>query len=86
MPLDVTIAINGRPIHELHIGRLEGGVTDDSVNTYAVVEVTPPRIGATADRVSNRNWDEAPKFEHRYGDGAERCVELALETLRKKSE
>lgn len=75
MPLNVTIAINGRPINHLHVGRLSGGTRPDDMNTYAVVSSDR----ADASEIKYAEWIEAPKFEHRYGDGAESCVQRALQ-------
>ena len=75
MPLNVTIAINGWPINHLHVGRLAGGTRPDDMNTYAVVSSDR----ADTSEIDYTDWLEAPKFEHRYGDGAEACVQKALQ-------
>lgn len=75
MPLNVSIALNGRPITHFHIGRLSGDTSADSINTYAVLSSNQPDDL----QISNADWLAAPRFEHIYGDGAERCVQLALQ-------
>lgn len=75
MPLNVSIAINGRPLQYLHIGRLSGTTDSESLNTYAVVVSSDP----TGSRISNDDWMDAPRFEHRYGDGALTCVQKGIQ-------
>lgn len=82
MPLNVSIAINGSPISHFHIGRLAGNTSPDSKNVYAVVESDRPDDS----QVTNEEWLAAPKFDHFYGDGAEKCVALALEAYLKFAE
>lgn len=81
MPLNVTVAINGLPLREYHIGRLEGGTGADDLNTYAVAEIKNPKRQTQEHRLSYDDFDSSPKFEHRYGDGVEVCVEKALAAI-----
>jgi len=87
MPIQVYIEVNGRNVETVHIGRVKGEATRDSVNVYSAV-VKYGFVGTlnsgrkyTADTPSNQEWDAGVKFEHRYGDGIEVCVQKALEAL-----
>ena len=73
MPLQVRISINGREIKTLHIGRIEGDMNPDTINTYVAVWDT---YAGTPD------WT-APDgtFRHRYGDPVEVCVAKALDSV-----
>ena len=74
MPLSIDIAINGRPIETLHIGRAKGGTRPDDVNDYLVVRSSKP--------VHELKWvEEGTPFTHRYGDGVEACVAKAIAAL-----
>lgn len=74
MPLNVYIKINERPLNELHIARVRGGTKPDDINDYVVVE------GSYPTRMEDWLIDSMP-FKHRYGDGAEKCVQRAMEAL-----
>lgn len=71
MPIHVPIYINDRLIKTYHIGRLEGGETADSVNTYLIVEGNGERIA----------WEDGVDFSHRYGDGLDICVQKGFVAL-----
>ncbi len=74
MPLHVEIRVNANLISRIHIGRLEGSTDPDSINEYVAV------IGKEPLRLSD--WLEVGvKFTHRYGDGAEVCVQKAIVAL-----
>lgn len=76
MPISVQIAINGRSIETLHIGRDRGGSTaPDSINNYFVVQ--------SDHYPSSDEWYSGSAFTHRYGDGVESCVMHALEALKR---
>lgn len=77
MPLHVDIRVNANLISRIHIGRIEGGINPDDINTYrAVLGEQPLRYD---------DWFESGvEFTHRYGDGAEVCVQKAIEALFKK--
>lgn len=74
MPLYADIRVNDLHITTINIGRLHGGTKPDDLNTYAAIQTEK---GGTPD------WydEDAVKFVHRYGDGAEVCVALALKAL-----
>lgn len=74
MPIHVDIRINEEIINTIHIGRFKGGTKPNDLNTYVVTE---------GERPSTLNdWlDNGEEFVHRYGDGAEVCVALALKAL-----
>lgn len=74
MPIHVDIRINDKLINTIHIGRIEGDMQEDSINTYIAVEGDEPlRIN---------DWQERGyQFQHRYGDGAEVCVAKALNAM-----
>lgn len=79
MPIHVDIRINERLINQIHIGRLSGGTGADDVNTYLAVEGDQPLVLP--------EWKQrGVEFEHRYGDGAEKCIELAIVALRDANE
>lgn len=75
MPVHVRIYINNEEIKTLHIGRIDGGMAADSLNTYKVVS------GARPSTVEE--WLDGETFEHRYGDGVEICVGKAIDALTK---
>lgn len=74
MPLHVTIKVNQETVETLHIGRIEGGVGTDDINTYlAVLGEEPLRLD---------DWQKrGTEYTHRYGDGALVCVKKALEAI-----
>lgn len=74
MPLHVDIRINEDIINTIHIGRMSGGTKPNDLNTYLVVEGKRPET-------VNDWYDTGEEFVHRYGDGAEVCVALALKAL-----
>lgn len=74
MPLHISIKINRETINELHIARVKGGTDPDDINEYVVVEGPEPT------RMEDWIIDSVP-FKHRYGDGAEACVQRAMEAL-----
>ena len=73
-PRHVYININEEPLNELHIARVKGGTDPDDINEYVVVDGPHP--------TKMEDWiiDSVP-FKHRYGDGAEACVQKAMEAL-----
>lgn len=74
MPIHVDIKVNDLLINQVHIGRVEGDTDPDSVNSYLVVDGDRPR--------SHSDWHAVGiPFKHRYGDGAEVCVQKAMEAL-----
>lgn len=74
MPLHVDIRVNSKLINTIHIGRIEGDMQEDSVNTYLAVEGEEP--------LRLKDWEERGyEFQHRYGDGAEVCVAKALNAM-----
>lgn len=73
MPLHVDIRINDTLIEQIHIGRWKGGTRPDDVNTYLAVRGERP--------TSEEAWLTGVSYTHRYGDGAEKCVSLALAAL-----
>jgi hypothetical protein len=77
MPLHVDIRVNANLISRIHIGRISGGTSPDDINTYrAVLGEEPKRY---------EDWFESgTEFTHRYGDGAEVCVQKAIEALFQK--
>lgn len=75
MPIHVKIDINGHPVSELHIGRIEGDTNPDSINKYRAVSGTRPLT--VEDWYSNGGVE----FEHRYGDMVDVCVMKALQAL-----
>lgn len=74
MPLHVDIRVNNQLINQIHIGRVTGGTDPDDVNDYLVVDGDRPA------RLEDWHIDGVP-FKHRYGDGAEKCVQRAMEVL-----
>lgn len=74
MPLHVYININKELINQIHIGRVEGGTEPDDINKYLAVDGMYPL------RMEDWHINGIP-FEHRYGDGAEKCVQRAMEAL-----
>lgn len=77
MPIHVQILINDRVLDTLHIGRLEGGMDPDDLNTYCAVLGEEP--------VGLHSWlDRGVTYLHTYGDGALVCVRKALEAIEKK--
>ena len=80
MPLHVDVAVNADRVGSLHVGRLSRhGMDPDSVNLYAAVVSDRAPLFA-------HEWDAGALFLHRYGDGAFRCVELALAAVRVRDE
>jgi hypothetical protein len=78
MPLHVDIRINDRLLHTLHIGRVSGGTSPDSINSYVVVEGDEPQ--------SKSEWLAGTPYEHRYGDGAKACVMKAIQAMKENDE
>lgn len=74
MPVHVEIRINHQLINQLHIGRVRGGTDPDDINDYLVVD------GYQPSRLEEWHIDGIP-FQHRYGDGANVCVQKAMEAL-----
>lgn len=74
MPLHIDIRVNDTLINTLHIARVRGGTDPDDMNDYLVVE------GYRPTRYEDWLIDSMP-FKHRYGDGAEKCVQRAMEAL-----
>ena len=74
MPIHVDIRVNNELINEIHIGRVSGGTDPDDINDYLVVEGYDPL------RLEDWHIDGIP-FQHRYGDGANVCVQKAMEAL-----
>jgi hypothetical protein len=74
MPVHVTIKINERIATEIHIARMDELVSIEQVSEYRVVEglYAPHEI----------RYEAGVRFEHKYDEGIERCVELALAALR----
>lgn len=89
MPIQVYIEVNGRPIETIHIGRIKGSATNDSVNTYVAVSKSssighlPDGRRYTTDYPTSNEWDNGFVFDHVYGDGIEACVAKALDGLKK---
>lgn len=73
MPLHVEIRVNANLISKVHIGRVSGGTSPDDINTYRAVLGENPK---TYD-----DWMAGVEFTHRYGDGAEVCVQKALAAI-----
>lgn len=74
MPLNVTVAINGRPIQAITIGRMEDFKGEDYWHTYFVTTTREDGV------------EEAATFGHLYRNGAEECVRRALEALSNQRE
>jgi hypothetical protein len=74
MPLHIDIRVNDKFINQIHIARLRGGVNDDDINDYLVVD------GEFPERFEDWHIEGIP-FTHRYGDGAEVCVMKAMQAL-----
>lgn len=74
MPIHVDIRINEQVINTIHIGRMSGGTKPNDLNTYVVVEGNRPET-------INDWYDTGEELVHRYGDGAEVLVMLALKKL-----
>jgi hypothetical protein len=70
VPLNVSIAINGRPITQITIGRMEELKGKDRFHEYLIRVEGEPEHYAT--------------FMHNYADGAEECVRRGLEALAEK--
>jgi hypothetical protein len=70
MPLNISIAINDRPLESITIGRIEEFKGRDRWHEYIV-------------RVEEKPEDYAT-FSHRYADGAQECVRRALDALARK--
>lgn len=75
MPLYADIRINEQLIKTINIGRIEGGTRPNDLNTYMVIETNP------GEKLDWWEDDDSVTFVHRYGDGAEVCVALALKAL-----
>lgn len=74
MPLHVDIRVNANLISRIHIGRIEGGTNPDDINTYRAVLGEQP--------TSYEEWfDRGAEFIHRYGDGAEVCVQKGITAI-----
>lgn len=67
MPLNVTLAINDKPIQRIVISRLAKLKAKDAWYPYRVQSEAVVR--------------ETAFFNHRYSDGAEECVRRALDAL-----
>jgi hypothetical protein len=76
MPVHVDIRVNEQFIKTIHIGHLIGTTDPDSVNTYIAIETDEPFT--PCDKLP---WNEGKRFNHRYGDGIDRCVQKAMTTL-----
>ena len=75
MPLHVDIRVNANLISRIHIGRIEGGVNANDINTYRAVLGEQPK--------TYQEWlDRGIEFTHRYGDGAEVCVLKGIQALK----
>ena len=68
MPIHVPIYVNDKLIKTYHIGRLEGDINPDSINTYLIIE-------------DDQLWRVGKKFTHRYGDSIETCITLGLNAM-----
>jgi hypothetical protein len=77
MPLHVDVYVNNFKIEQLHIGRLEGGIEADDINTYKLVIGDEP--------IAFEEWEQGIEFTHRYGDGALTCVKKAIEAYERVS-
>lgn len=74
MPIKAVVTVNETHITTIQIARVKGtGMKPGDVNVYAVVETEEPPWKI--------NWDEAPKFEHIYGEGVTTCVAKAINVL-----
>lgn len=74
MPLHVDIRVNETLINQIHIGRVRGGTHPDDINEYMVLD------GPRPTRLEDWHIDGV-SFTHRYGDGADKCVQRAMEAL-----
>jgi hypothetical protein len=70
MPLNVSIAINGRPLESITIGRIELFKGKNRWHEYIVQVDGEPEAYAT--------------FSHLYSDGAQTCVRKALDALARR--
>lgn len=70
MPLNISIAINDKPLERLTIGRMEPFKGKDRWHEYMVVVDEEPEGYAT--------------FSHLYSDGAQTCLRKALDALDRK--
>lgn len=79
MPIHVTIAINDRPIKNVHIARVSGGAgrARGVVHEYSVLD-------QQNEPASDKEWMDGTLFTHKYGDGVETLVRRALEALEHK--
>ncbi len=75
MPVHVAIKINEELVTELHIARMDELKSRDQVSEYRVVET----LGLAPHEI---RYETGVAFEHKYDEGIQRCVELALEALR----
>lgn len=73
IPIYVDVSVNDLPIKSIAIGRVEGDALPDSVNRYAVMEISFGEQPIA--------WDLRTQFEHRYGDGVNVCIAKALAAL-----
>lgn len=71
MPLHIPIYVNDKLIKTYHIGRFEGEATEDSLNTYIIVQ-------------DDQFWKDGIAFTHRYGDGVDTCVTKGLYAMMNK--
>lgn len=78
MPLHIDIRINEHLISQVHIGRISGGTRPDDINTYRAV------FGERPSKVEH--WMAGAEYTHRYGDGAEICVQKAFNALFSKGD
>ena len=75
-PINIDVYVNDQYIKQYRIGRAEGTTDPDSINTYHILEFDPVNPKTTAKR-----WASGPKFQHRYGDGIDVCIQKGLEAL-----
>lgn len=68
MPIHIPISVNNKLIKTYHIGRLEGDVQPDSINTYVIVQ-------------DDQLWHVGTKFTHRYGDGLDACIIKGIQAI-----
>lgn len=78
MPIQVTIALNGRTLEKFHIARVSrnAGRNPDALNTYVILnQDEEPR--------TDREWDSGVTFTHKYADPVEECVRLGIEAYQR---
>lgn len=74
MPIKAVITVNENHITTIQVARVKGnGMKPGDMNVYAVVETDEPTWKV--------DWDNAPKFEHVYGQGVAVCVAKAIDVL-----